>query len=148
MKSKDNLQLEMLQMMLKRLIIICTRIYKSQNHVNTPDSSINIIREYNFLVEQYFKKKHSVKEYAALMHKSPKTLSNMFKKYGDITPLQFIQNRIMLEAKRLLIYSDKNISDIGYEIGFSDIQVFSRFFKTRQGCSPQNFRGREKLSIS
>ena len=141
MKSKDNLQLEMLQMMLKRLLILCTRIYKTQENYNTrSQNNIDIIRDYNFLVEQYFREKHSVAEYAKLLHKSPKTLSNLFKKVGSKTPLQFIQERIMLEARRMLNYTDKNVSEIGYELGFSDIQAFSRFFKKQQGIAPSDFK--------
>lgn len=140
MQSKDSLQLEMLQMMLKRILILCTRIYKSQLQPGISESSTGIIREYNYLVEQHFHEKHSVKEYADLLFKSPKTLSNLFKKIGDTSPLQFIHQRIMLEAKRLLTYSEQSISDITYELGFSDIHVFSRFFKKNAGCSPQNFR--------
>lgn len=141
MHSKDNLQLEMLQMMLKRLLILCTRIYKTQENYNTrSQNNIDIVREYNFLVEQHFRDKHSVSEYAMLLYKSPKTLSNLFKKVGSKTPLQFIQERIMLEARRLLNYTDKNISEIGYELGFSDIQAFSRFFKKQEGISPSDFK--------
>ena len=140
MQSKDNLQLEMLQMMLKRLLILCTRIYKAQNNYTDTKANIDIIREYNFLVEQHFKKKHSVNEYADLLNKSPKTLSNLFKKNGEITPLKFIQNRIMLEARRQLTYSDWSVSEIAYDLGFSDIQVFSRFFKGQEGISPQKFK--------
>lgn len=146
MDSRDNLQLEMLQMMLKRLLILCTRIYKEQNAVSKlRTQSIDTIREYNYLVEKHFKTKHSVKEYAALLFKSPKTLSNLFKKYGDTTPQQFIQNRIMLEARRSLTYTNKSVSEIGFELGFSDIQAFSRFFRKQEGHSPQNFRNREVL---
>lgn len=146
MDSRDNLQLEMLQMMLKRLLILCTRIYKEQNAVSKlRTQSIDTIREYNYLVEKHFKTKHSVKEYAALLFKSPKTLSNLFKKYGDTTPQQFIQNRIMLEARRSLTYTNKSVSEIGFELGFTDIQAFSRFFSKQEGLSPQNFRNREVL---
>lgn len=146
MESRDNLQLEMLQMMLKRLLILCTRIYKDQNRLSKHRTqSIDTIREYNYLVEQHFKTKHTVKEYAALLFKSPKTLSNLFKKYGDTTPQQFIQNRIMLEARRSLTYTEKSISEIGFELGFSDIQAFSRFFSKQEGYSPQKFRNREVL---
>lgn len=141
LESKDELQLEMLQMMLKRILILCTRIYKSQmTTTEVGDVNMDIIRDFNFLVEQNFRTKHSVAEYAELLFKSPKTLSNLFKKLGDKTPLQFIQNRLMLEAHRSLKYTDKPISEIGYDLGFGDVQSFSRFFKTKEGVSPNDFR--------
>ncbi len=61
--------------------------------------------------------------------KSPKTLSNVFKKMEAKSPLQFINDRLMLEARRLLRYADMSISEVGYEIGFADVQAFSRFLK-------------------
>lgn len=141
MKSADELQLEMLQMTLKRMLILSTRIYKSQTNFDQLETQkTDIVREFNFLVEQHFKSKHSVSEYAVLLNKSPKTLSNLFKKIHDKTPLQVIQNRIMLEVRRLLKYTDRPISEIGYEVGFNDIQSFSRFFKKKEGSSPSEFR--------
>ncbi len=141
MNSKDNLQLEMLQMMLKRILILSTRIYKSQENFNKIESTqVDIVRDFNFLVEQHFKEKHSVAEYAALLNKSPKTLSNLFGKISDKSPLQMIQSRIMVEVRRLLKYTDKPISEVGYEVGFQDIQSFSRFFKKNEGVSPSEFR--------
>jgi len=141
MVSKDNLQLEMLQMMLKRILILCTRIYKDQMDFEQIEiKQIDLIRDFNFLVEQYFKSKHSVDEYALLLNKSPKTLANLFKKTGNKTPSQFIQSRIMLEARRLLRYTDKSVSEIAYEIGYEDIQSFSRFFKKQEGQSPSDFK--------
>ena len=141
MESKDNLQLEMLQMMLKRILILCTRIYKSQNKYQELDNSkLDIVREFNFLVEKHFREKHSVADYADLLNKAPKTLSNLFKKLGSKTPLQFIQDRLLLEAHRLLRHSEKGVSEIGYELGFNDVQAFSRFFKKQEGISPLDFR--------
>lgn len=141
MKSSDNLQLEMLQMMLKRILILCTRIYRSQdNFESLENDKVDIIREFNFLVEQHFKEKHTVSEYAQLLNKSPKTLSNIFGKMSEKTPLQFIQARIMLEVKRLLRYTDMPVSEVGYEVGFNEIQSFSRFFKKNEGVSPSEFR--------
>lgn len=141
MKSNDNLQFEMLQMMLKRIIILSTRIYKNQeNYPSMPPNQLAIVREFNYLIEQYFKEKHTVAEYAAILNKSPKTLSNLFKKLSDKTPLQMIQSRKMLEVRRLLKHSELPISEVGYEVGFPDVQSFSRFFKKHQGVSPSEFR--------
>jgi AraC family transcriptional activator of pobA len=140
MQSNDNLQMEMLQMMLKRYLILCTRIYKSKANYPEGSKETDIIREFNFLVEKHFKTKHSVAEYADLLNKSPKTISNTFLKLGSKTPLQFIQDRKMLEARRLLNYSSKQIKEIAYEIGFEDIQAFSRFFKNQEGIPPSKFK--------
>ncbi len=141
MQSKDGFQQEMLQMLLKRLLIMCTRIYKTQTKLDKiPSSDSDLIREFNFLVEQHFKEKHSVAEYAKMLNKSPKTLSNLFGKIHDKTPLKLIQDRLMLESRRLLRYTDTPISEIGYAIGFQDIQSFSRFFKKNQGQAPSEYR--------
>lgn len=140
MASKDNLQIEMLRMMLKRYLILCTRIYKQQEQFPSDDGHSDLIREYNYLVEGHFKTKHTVVEYADLLNKSPKTLSNIFSKTGFKTPLQYIHDRKMLEARRLLQHSERSIKGISYEIGFEDIQTFSRFFKKQEGVSPSEYR--------
>jgi len=140
MQSKDGMQQEMLQMLLKRFLILCTRIYKANVKLDTlPVVESDIVREFNFLVEQHFKTKHSVSDYAELLNKSPKTLSNLFGKLHDKSPLRLIQDRIMLEARRLLRYTEKPVSEIGYSVGFQDIQSFSRFFKKNEGSSPSDF---------
>ncbi len=140
MESKDVLQQSMLQMMLKRFLILCTRMYKLQTKHPKEKVNVDIVREYNYLVEQNFKQIHNVGEYAKLLNKSPKTLSNVFAKMGKKTPLQYIQDRIMLEARRLLRYTDKGISEIAYELGYEDLQTFSRFFKKQEGMAPVKFR--------
>ncbi|MFH4966388.1 helix-turn-helix domain-containing protein [Gaetbulibacter sp. M235] len=141
MVSKDKLQLEMLQILLKRFLILCTRIYKNQNNYDMLDDvNVNIVREFNFLVEKYFNTKHLVSDYAEILNKSPKTIYNLFSKLDTKTPLHYIQERIMLEARRLLRYTDNSIKEIAYEIGFEDIQSFSRLFKKKEGVFPSEFK--------
>lgn len=141
MESKDQLQLEMLQMMLKRFIILSTRIYKHQNNIYQLEiNEADLIRSFNFLVEQYFKSKHTVKDYAEILNKSPKTIANTFSKQSEKTPLQIIHERKLLEAKRMLRYTDYTVKEIAYELGFEDIQTFSRFFKKNEGMSPSDFK--------
>ncbi len=140
MQSHDRLQIEMLQMMLKRFVILCTRIHKEQNDPQIDTETHDLVREFNFLVEGHFKEKHSVSEYADMMHKSPKTLSNFFAKHHQKSPLQTIQERILLEARRLLTYTDMGVSEIAYEIGFDSVQTFSRLFKKKEGVSPVEYR--------
>ena len=140
-QSRDNLQIEMLQMMLKRLLILGTRIYKEQSRTTNVDiESTDLIREFNYLVDVHFRTKHTVAEYATLLHKSPKTLSNYFSNNYNKSPIKIIQDRIIMEARRLLLYSEKPIKEIAYEIGFESIQSFSRFFKGKEGISPSKYK--------
>jgi len=145
MKLKDNLQIGMLQMMLKRYLILCTRLYKTQERYPGEKNDSDIVREFNFLVEQHFKTKHTVTEYAELLNKSPKTISNIFSKNNFKSPLKYIQERIMLEARRLLHYTDKAVKEIAFEIGYEDIQSFSRFFKNQEGMSPSEYKEKSNL---
>lgn len=140
MQSCDSLQMDMLQTMLKRYLILCARVYKTQHNQPQEKTKLDIIREFNFLVEQHFKSKHTVAEYADLLHRSPKTLSNIFSKSGYKTPLQYIQDRKVVEARRLLRYTDRSIKEIAYELGYEDLQTFSRFFKKNEAVSPSDFR--------
>lgn len=148
MQSRDNLQFEMLQMMLKRLIILCTRLFKKQHSANQlKKNQLDIVREYNFLVEKHYKIHRTVADYADLLHKSPKTLSNLFSRYNQQTPLEIIHDRILLEARRLLHYTDMPVKEIAYETGFEDIQTFSRFFKNKEGVSPSEYRENSKIGV-
>ena len=141
MEEMDSLKLDMLRTLLKRFLILCLRVYKNSNN-NLPSDNVNVglIREYNYLVEKHYKTLTRVSDYASLLHKSPKTLANIFKAYTDKTPLQIINQRRLLEANRLLKYTDKPIQEIADEIKFSDIQSFSHFYKQRQGIAPSAFR--------
>lgn len=141
MQTKDELQLEMLQAMLKRFLILCTRIYKNTYQLSKLQiEESDILREFNYLVEQNFRQKHTVQEYAELLNKSPKTLSNLFSRISEKSPLQIIHERLAIEARRLLIYSDKSIKEIALSLNFEDIQTFSRFFKKMEKTSPSNFK--------
>ncbi len=138
---KDHLQGEMLRSILKRLLIMSTRMVKADLHdSDIPNAQIDIVRQFNLLVEKHFREYHQVKDYANLLFKSPKTLANLFLKYNDKTPLTMINERILLEAKRLLLYSDKSSNEIGLELGYKDAGHFSKFFKKHEGVTPIVFR--------
>lgn len=141
LQTRDRVQGEMLRMLLKRLIIKLTRLAREQ-HLGrgTDDSSFDLIRQFAVLVETHYRTHHQVQDYAELLNRSPKTLANLFAQVHDRSPLQVIQDRIALEAQRLLRYTDKSVKEIGYELGFDASSHFSRFFKRHTRASPTAFR--------
>ncbi|MFK7952318.1 MAG: helix-turn-helix domain-containing protein [Ekhidna sp.] len=139
--TRDNIQGEMLVMMLKRLIIKTTRLAKEQLiSGDLKENQIDIVRKFNVLVDTHYKEKKQVNEYAEMLFKSPKTLSNLFAKYNQQSPLQIIHERIVLEAKRLLRYTDKNSKEIAFELGFESASPFQKMFKKATGLTPQSFK--------
>lgn len=142
--TKDNIQAEMLRMLMARFIIKTTRILKTtEGHLKKEDVKLDLLRQYNLLVETHFKSEHSVSFYAEQLFKSPKTLSNAFAKFNK-SPLKIIHNRIILEAKRQLMYTDKSAKEIAYDLGFEDASHLSRLFKKHTQLSPSAFKDQLK----
>jgi len=145
---RDSNQEEMLRILLKRFIIRCTRLAREQLlKSNEKQSDIDLVRSFNVLVEEHFRTKKSVTDYAKLMYKSPKTLTNVFGKYSEDSPLQIIHKRVIMEAKRMLLYTDKTAKEIGFELGYPDPAQFSKLFKNFTGITTTEFR-EKKAEIS
>src|SRR5690348_3830698 len=144
--EEDHFQGEMLRSLLKRLIIKITRIAQKQVKAYNQFSyeKMDLIRNFSLFLEANFKKEHEVKFYAAALNKSPKTLANFFAMCHEPSPLKIIHNRIILEAKRYLHYTDKTSKEIAYELGFENPEHFSRFFKLNTGKNISAFRKEDK----
>ena len=140
-ETRDRIQGEMLRVMLKRLLIKSTRLVKEMKGIKEiPGSQMELLRKFHVLIEEHFKEKHQVIDYAELLFKSPKTLSNIFHKAGYPTPLTVINDRLILEAKRLLLFSEKTAEQISYELGYKEGAHFSKFFKSHCGIPPVEFK--------
>lgn len=137
----DNLREEMLRILLKRFIITCTRVARERFAAGAgSERQFDIVRRYYVLVDRYFREKKQVQEYALLLHRSPKTLSNLFAVYGLPSPLQVIRDRTQAEARRLLLYTSKSAKEVAGILGFEDAASFSRFFKGATGKSISEYR--------
>ena len=140
----DNLQEEMLRIVLKRFIITCTRIARARFGVGQENErTFDVVRRFYVLVDQHFREKKQVQDYADMLHKSPKTLSNIFSTCKLPSPLRVIHERVEAEAKRLLLYSSKSAKEIADILGFEDQASFSRFFKNMTGQSAVQFRNEQ-----
>ncbi len=83
---------------------------------------------------------HQVKDYAEILNVTPNYLNEVIRTSINIPAKEFIQNRLILEAKRMVVFTDKSSKEIGFELGFDDPSHFSKFFKSNAGQSLQEFR--------
>ncbi|MFI1564317.1 helix-turn-helix transcriptional regulator [Streptomyces sp. NPDC020490] len=91
-------------------------------------------------VEEGFRRTHRVEDYAAGLGYSPRTLTRATRAALGCGAKRYIDDRVLLEAKRLLIHTPLPTAVIGESIGFSHATAFSAFFRHRTGMTPTEFR--------
>ncbi|MDN3664591.1 helix-turn-helix domain-containing protein [Algibacter miyuki] len=100
----------------------------------------SIYHKYLELLHAQEKLSNSVKHYANLLNTSPQNLNTNCRNECDKSASEILSDFILSEAKRLLIYSEKNISDIAYSLSFRDNSHFTKYFKRHVGQTPSEFK--------
>ncbi|WP_419870226.1 AraC family transcriptional regulator [Chryseobacterium sp. CT-SW4] len=99
-----------------------------------------VLSRFFSLIDKYFKEERSVSFYAGELTISANYLNIICQKNLHVSASSLIQDRILLEAKRLLKVSEMSVKDIVYELGFYDHASFSKFFKAQTGMTPSQFK--------
>lgn len=139
---KDEMYLETIGAYLKLFLIECNT-HCSLIPDTDPQSievSKNLVKRFKDLVEKNYTEWHQVKNYADILSITPNYLNEVIKSSVNISAKDFIQQRITLEAKRMVVYTDKSAKEIGFDLGFEDPAHFSKFFKSNTGQSLAEFR--------
>jgi AraC family transcriptional activator of pobA len=95
------------------------------------------------LVEQHFPEHWSVARYATALAITTAQLNNVCRRSLGCSALEHVHRRVLLEAKRNLIYTTMTIAQISDLLGFSDVAYFSRFFRRLECVSPREFRQKQ-----
>jgi AraC family transcriptional activator of pobA len=113
-----------------------------------PGRSKMITLEFRQMVAQRFRTLKSPGEYAEALHLSLSYLNEIVKETTGFTVSYWIQQEIVLEAKRLLYYSQCSVKEIAHELGYEDHTYFSRLFKKQVAQTPGEFRGEYRGAAS
>ena len=126
-----------LQLILIHSNNLCTL---SIDNTQTHEAGNSLLRNFKELVNQNFKIWHGSTPYAERLNVTPDHLNRVVKSLSGKTAKDFIQSRIIIEAKRMLYFTELSLKEIGYQLGFSEPANFSAFFKKSTGKSPSVFR--------
>lgn len=143
LKKEDSLgHREALHAMVKLFVIMVRRSYAEINPSAPNPHKVSYKAFLNFrkLIEENYCRLHTVKDYASLLNVSSKTLTLYVNECSKYSPLELINNRIILEAKRLLRYSVLSVKEIAFRLGFEDPSYFAKFFKRLVKQSPADYR--------
>ncbi len=140
--NKDVYFLDAISAWLKLFFIECNRYssHLSESSKLTLSSGVKLVKEFKALLESNYMKWHKVNDYASHLNVSPDYLNTLIKTSVGKSAKEFIQNRVLLEAKRLGVHTNLSSKEIAFKIGFDDPAHFSKFFKSVANQSFSDFR--------
>lgn len=127
--------------LLKLFLIDCNNACSLSEEENTQvvQASVILLRNFKNLLNEHHKTWHKVSDYAKALHITADYLNASVKSLTGKSAKEHIQSRLLVTAKRLLLFSDASTKEIAYELGFSEPANFSQFFKRHTGISPTKF---------
>jgi len=140
--SDSDMRFESIGAYLKLFLIECNShcsLFPGNNPQNI-EVGKSLVRQFKEVVEKHYQTWHQVKDYAEVLNVTPNYLNEVIKSAIHISAKDYIQNRLMLEAKRMTIFTAKSNKEIGFDLGFEDPSHFSKFFKSNTGQSLQEFK--------
>ncbi len=139
---KNNGNTDILRVILLHIFLLVDENTSKAHSSTIAGSRQMLMKNFKRLIEQHYKTIRLPKEYADLLYITPNHLNALCQEMVNTTAGELIRQRILLEAKRLLINADLNISEIAYTLNFKDNSYFSRFFRKYEKISPEDFRAR------
>lgn len=139
--EENNSRIALLKSLFRSFMISFRGLILYEEKVD-PSTVYKRFIDFKNLVEEYYKEKKNVADYAKLMLVSQKTINQTTRKIADLSAKQFIIERILLEIKRYLSQGELTINEISYMMGFDEPSNFTKFFKRYTNMSPGEFRKR------
>lgn len=138
--ASAEMELDMIRIRLLELFILVERGDTRKITTNGPPQKLALVRAFKQLIDKRFRELKLPKDYALQLHVTPNYLNAVCHELVDKTAGDLIRDRVVLEAKRLLVNADLSITQIAYELNFADGSYFTKFFRKYAGVTPEEFR--------
>lgn len=142
----DKLSRRLISRNIQLLLDYCMRFYNRQ-FVTRTEANKDVLTRFEHLLDDYFQSGKTqtagiptVRYFAEAVFLSPNYFGDLVKKETGKSPQEYIQAKIMDQAKDMLLGSEKSVSQIAYDLGFQYSQHFNRVFKRNTGLSPNEYR--------
>lgn len=120
------------------------RIYRQKNKSDGTITMNRYVLRFMELVNHHVNQHHSVQYYADELCLTPNYLNELVKKETGLSAKQIIRDRLLTEAKKLLLYTKSSVTEIAEKLNFENPSYFIRFFRKHTNTTPLQFRSREK----
>jgi AraC-like DNA-binding protein len=141
-ENPGRMGIDLVRALMLQAFIVISRINADNKEKQLPPYNYTLLKTFQKLIEKNFATLKLPRDYAELLYITPNHLNALCNDLLGISAGELIRNRILLEAKRLLINLNLTIAEIGYQLNFSDNSYFTKFFKKYTGLTPEEFRKR------
>ena len=140
-QPKDDYQADILRNHLKNFLLHSERERKNKDFIEIKkDNKLHLVMQFKELLESNFIQHKNVTFYCEQMHITPKKLNSATTNVLEKPPKSIIIERILLEAKRMLVHTVKNTKEISFLLGFEEPTNFIKFFRKHLKTTPLSFR--------
>jgi len=140
---------QMMEWLVRAVLMTIQRQADHRRLLSTPKSSnVQVIDRFKKLVEEHYQNQWSVQEYASALGVSVSTLNRLCHQHFGATVKAVLQQRLLVEAKRHLIYTAESLEQTAYNLGFKDPAYFSRMFKQLEGITPSDYRKQNNAGLA
>lgn len=146
-ERKDIMKDGFILSLMSQVFINATRLFTKDFDVQASSAGLSYFKHYQDfenLVEQHFTEQKSIAYYANLLGISSKHLNRIAQTVVQKTATEVITERVVLEAKRMLMYLDENLVDIAFRLGYEEYSYFVRVFRKSSGMTPTQFMRKYK----
>lgn len=137
-RLENPMQRDLVKVILLQIFLLIDQYNLKGKPYDQP--SYTLLKSFQKLIEKHYTEFRLPKEYADLLFVTPNHLNALCKSTTGMQAGELIRNRIVLEAKRLLVNQDMTITGISNELNFNDNSYFTKFFKKQVGITPEEFR--------
>ncbi len=138
--NKPGYSEELLRSLLDLILVYAATIYKVDEQMLVKGKGHLLVKRFLQLVEENYQNNYSVNEYASILAITPNHLTQTVKQLTGKTSNDIIQQKQLLEIKRLLVHTNLGVSEIANQLNFVDQSYFTKFFKKMTGMTPLRFR--------
>jgi AraC-like DNA-binding protein len=144
--NSSNYSLSIIRSLLNIMLLRLSEIYDTKSGRSKNGASI-LIHELSRLIDSSYIREHNIGFYTSAFSISEKQLNDVCNKYFNCGLKKILKDRLMQEARKLLISTELSVSEISYKLNYDDNSYFNKVFKKESGLTPGRFRDIHKKLV-
>lgn len=144
--AKENPSDDLIRTLLELLLLQCDELYPDDASRLRYGRGHILVKNFLLLIEENYQKNLRINDYAGMLAVTPNHLTQMVKRVTGRTSVSLLQEKYVVEAKRLLLHTNLTVSEISSILNFEDQSYFTKFFKRIAGVTPLQYRRKSMKS--